>query len=84
MNVDLAFEAKWPSIPWRTPIGVNNRYGCRFCIGKCAFKGSEIATCSFIFDTEQECRDHINREHPISESNHEKLAAESPYRRTGR
>lgn len=68
MNVDGAFETKWPSIPWRTPIGVNNRFGCRLCIGKYGLKGSEIATCSFIFDTEQEFRQHVTERHPISES----------------
>jgi hypothetical protein len=45
---DAAVMARWPSIPWREPVGLTvletgvQRYGCRLCIARVGLKGSEI------------------------------------------
>lgn len=38
---------------------------CKFCIAKKGLKGSELKTCGYCFETEEELFNHIEMEHDL-------------------
>lgn len=68
-----AFEKQWPAISWREPISIaalgrpGQRFGCRLCIGELGLKGSDIATCEYLFDDREVFDKHLAEKHKIGE-----------------
>lgn len=61
MAPDLGtLEVAYPWIAWRQPVIVNDRYGCRVCIGVRGLKGNEV---ELLPVTREEWASHFTANH---------------------